>query len=63
MRSKAPSTPEINEFYEEICAAILVALEQDPDAPIAEVTREVAEGMLLGEDDDVAVEIKRRLKI
>lgn len=63
MRSKAPSSSEINEFYEEICAAVLVMLDQYPDAPMAEVTREVAEGMLLGEDDEVAVEIKRRLKI
>jgi hypothetical protein len=54
---------EIAEFYEEICAAILAELDRNNDAPIADVTREVVEGMLLGEDDDVAVEIRKKLGI
>ena len=54
---------ELDEFYEEVCAAILTELDKHADAPIREVTRDVAEGMLLGEDEDVAVEIRRKLGI
>jgi|688.fasta_scaffold38162_13 hypothetical protein len=54
---------ELDEFYEEVCAAILAELDKHADAPIKEVTRDVAEGMLLGEDEDVAVEIRRKLGI
>lgn len=54
---------ELDEFYEEVCAAILTELDRHADAPIKEVTRDVAEGMLLGEDEDVAVEIRRKLGI
>jgi hypothetical protein len=54
---------DLNEFYEEVCAAILVELDKHADAPIKEVTRDVAEGMLLGEDEDVAAEIRRKLGI
>ena len=50
-------------FYEEVCAAILTELDKHADAPIREVTRDVAEGMLLGEDADVAAEIRRKLGI
>lgn len=54
---------ELDEFYEEVCAAILIELDKHNDAPAKEVTRLVAEGMLLGEDEDVAAEIRRRLGI
>lgn len=50
-------------FYEEVCAAILEELDRYKDAPIKDVTRDVAEGMLLGEDADVAAEIRRKLGI
>lgn len=54
---------EILAFYEEVCAAILEELDRHNDAPIKDVTRDVAEGMLLGEDADVAAEIRRKLGI
>jgi hypothetical protein len=53
----------LDEFYEEICAEILRALDDNPNAPTSEVTREVAMGMLLGEDDSTRDEILRRLRI
>jgi hypothetical protein len=56
-------TTTLDEFYEEICAAIVKTLDENPDAPIADVTREVAMGMLLGEDKETADEIRRRLEI
>jgi hypothetical protein len=57
------NSAELDAFYEEVCAAILAELDTHKDAPIKEVTRDVAEGMLLGEDEDVAAEIRRKLGI
>lgn len=57
------SSAELDEFYEDVCAAILIELDKHNDAPAKEVTRLVADGMLLGEDEDVAAEIRRRLGI
>jgi hypothetical protein len=56
-------TTTLDDFDEEVCAAILQELDANPNAPTTEVTREVAMGMLLGEDDSTRDEILRRLRI
>ena len=53
----------MEEFYEEICAEIVKILDERPDVPMEEVTREVAMGMLLGEDEETKDAIMRKLGI
>ena len=53
----------IKEFYEEICGAILDELDRHREAPLDEVTREVVNGMLLGEDEDTKKIIKKMFKL
>jgi hypothetical protein len=61
--NNAQHTDTMDAFYEEICVEILKAIEASPNARDIEVTREVAMGMLLGEDDSTHEEILRRLGI
>lgn len=53
-------TDTMDDFFEEICVAILKEIEANPDARVVDVTQEVAKGMLLGEDDSTRDEIMRR---
>lgn len=47
-------------FIQEIRDAIVETLDENPGAPETDVTREVVENLLLGEDVDVQNEVRRR---
>lgn len=47
-------------FIQEIRDAIVETLDENPGAPETDVTREVVENLLLGEDANVRDEVRRR---
>lgn len=53
----------LDDFCFEIDKAIVEILSEDASAPTDDVIREVVNGMILGEDEDVQIEIRRRYKI
>lgn len=50
----------IETFIQEIRDAIAETLDENPGAPETDVTREVVENMLLGEDAKTAKAVRRR---
>lgn len=53
----------LDDFCCEIDKVIVEILREDASAPTDDVIREVVNGMILGEDEDVQIEIRRRYKI
>lgn len=58
---------QYNEILEDFCAEIDQAIrslfESDIDAPVEEAIREVVNGMILGEDEETQIEIRKRYRI
>ena len=50
----------IEQFIDEIRECIAETMSENPNVPETDVTREVVENMLLGEDSDVARAVKSR---
>ena len=59
----AQYTQTLDDFCIEIDQAIRAIFKSDIDAPVEDVIREVVNGMILGEDEETQIEIRKRYRI
>lgn len=53
----------IDKLIDDIKSEIATTLSENPNAPELDVTKEIVEGFLLGEDESVKRKIRRRFKL